>query len=96
MGAANSTPDDEQSKVFDHIGSANVSPKHGNHETYKAGDGTWWSSTGQQVVYADFSSGRRENGAATAVVWGEHDQQQKRRGLDVSLSHKKTIRKTIF
>ena len=41
MGAANSTPDDEQSKVIKHSGSANVSPKHGNHETYKAGDGTW-------------------------------------------------------
>merc|ERR1712147_89142 len=62
----------------------NVSHRHGDHKTYEAGDGTWWNSPigGQQVVYTDYSSGRGQNGAATAAVWGEHAQQQKRRGLD--------------
>ena len=70
----------------------NVSQKHGGHQTYEARDGTWWNSPsgGQQVVYADYSSGRGQNGAATAIVWGEmHEQMQKRRGLDVSLTKKK-------
>merc|ERR1712147_167046 len=49
----------------------NVSHRHGDHKTYEAGDGTWWNSPigGQQVVYTDYSSGRGQNGAATAAVW---------------------------
>ena len=73
----------------------NVSQKHGGHQTYEARDGTWWNlpSGGQQVVYADYSSGRGQNGAATAIVWGEHKHQQKRGELDVSFTHKKLLEK---